>query len=286
MRDTDVSAALLRCNPRNPFRPLDWRWGLASRLAATGARTRRRWVDGWVRRAARYLRRLGPDGRPTRGGRREADPAVAAAAALRSGGDPALLLEVEARLLAGQGYDEVAARCGLDAGVVEAYEKIFLDVVDRRRSVDHLLFRAVDPGASLWSGTPDEGTVLKLFALFLGPHVLDVALHALGVRPAPPGQEPPAEAVRACRIAADVRRLAAAEGGSAALLKVLAVMDEVEAREAGRSAAPVSGPVIAPLDPFPAPAPVAPAEVAADVGGSGDDERSVATPAAPAALAA
>jgi hypothetical protein len=285
MCDHDVSAALLRYHPLSPFRPLDWRWGLGTRLAETGARTRRRWIDGWVRRASRHLRRLAPDGRPTSKRRRAADPAVASAAALRTGGDPALLLEVDARLLAGQSYDEAAARCGLGAAAVEAYERLFFAVTDCLESRDYLLFAAM-PGLNGRPDGPDTASLLKALAYFRGPYVLDVALHALGVRPAPPGREPTAEAVRACRLLADVRRLAAAEGGGAALLKILAVMDEVEAREAGRSAAPVSGPVIAPLDTFPAPAPVAPAAVVADVGESGDDDRSVATPAAPAALAA
>jgi hypothetical protein len=233
-----------RCHPASPFRATDWRWRLAAYLLARGRRGRRRWrSDPWLARALRSQRAARAGAR-----RRARDAEVQAALAFRCGGDPRLRLEVEARLLAGQSYGEVAGRCGLDPAVVEAYEKLFYDVVDQRQATDYVMAFAVDPDGTLRSGAPDAAALVRLFALFGGPLVLDVLLHVLGIRPAPPGEEPPPETVRRARFALLTKRLVL--GGSAdplGGLRLFVLSQELEAAAAAADHTAVCPPIVWPL---------------------------------------
>jgi hypothetical protein len=233
-----------RCHPNSPFRAPAWRWRLAAYLLGRGRRGRRRWrSDPWLARALRFRRAARAGAR-----RRAKDAEVQAALAFRDEGDPRLRLEVEARLLAGQGYDAVAGRCGLDPAVVVAYEKLFYDVVDQRHATDYLMAFAVDPGGTLRSGDPDTSALVRLFALFGGPLVLDVLLHVLGIRPAPPGEEPSPETVRRARFALLTKKLVL--GGSAdplGGLRLFVLSQELEAAAAAAVHTAVCPPIVWPL---------------------------------------
>jgi hypothetical protein len=86
---------------------------------------------------------------------------------------------LEARLLTGEAFDEVARRCGLASDVVESYARLFFDVADYLHARDYLMHRLLPRGAWLGFSPADIALMLKTAALIGGPEVLDVALRAL-----------------------------------------------------------------------------------------------------------
>ena len=119
---------LLDQSPASPHRALEWRWIVAAFLARTGSRTRLRWIDGPVRRAARFLRQAA---RPAKSGRSRppgVDLAIARAESLRSGPAHATRSAVEALLLAGLDDRAIAAEVGLSPDVVDCFHGLFFDV--------------------------------------------------------------------------------------------------------------------------------------------------------------
>jgi hypothetical protein len=156
------------------LRPADWRWRRAQRLVAQGRYFSRRRDHAQTGRAARYLRALARRSRPASEAARHY-PEIHAARRLHEGGS-AVPLMIQARLLARQPIDEVARRTGVPVAVVNAYQGLFFDVVDCLDARDWVLVRAIGMGA--WGGKafPDRGALLKCFAYFGGPLVLDVVL--------------------------------------------------------------------------------------------------------------
>jgi hypothetical protein len=224
--DNNSAARLLECHPHNPFRPVDWRWRLADHLAGYGRRFRQKWIDAWVRRAARFRRLLLRHGDPAHKKVVARDPALATACRLNS--DPRTRLVVEAAILAGESYDAVAARVGLDATVVEAYERVFYAVSDLRSARDWVLFIAI-PGL-YGPSAPDDAALIKMFAYLGGPFVLDLMLDATGLRPAS-GAAPPAT-IALVQLAFAARRLLASGSGPVPSIRLARLVDELEARGA------------------------------------------------------
>src|SRR5436305_2834151 len=120
------------CQLDSPLRPPDWRWNRAGYRHEEGGRSRRGRDDPWVDRAVRFRKALaragGGLGHPKLA---RTDAALHGACRLRSADDPRPRWEVEARLLAGQGADGVAARTGVPADAVGAYGAVFYDVGGR-----------------------------------------------------------------------------------------------------------------------------------------------------------
>jgi hypothetical protein len=83
--------------------------------------------------------------------------------------------EVEARLLAGEGFDQVAEKCGLRASAVEAYHALFFDVRGslRLRSTDYIATVVIGPRRLSGLTAADVDILLKLFGYGGGPLVLD-----------------------------------------------------------------------------------------------------------------
>lgn len=121
-------------NPHNPFQPVDLRWRRCHYLVRHGRRPSRdrddhATFDGW-----RYLldRRTCRDRRDQER-LAQRHPAVAAAYYLSRQtrlAEPLKKAEVEARLLARQEDETIAARCGLSAAAVGAYHDLFFAVRD------------------------------------------------------------------------------------------------------------------------------------------------------------
>jgi hypothetical protein len=112
----DPSGLITDCAPDSPFRALDWRWRLASHIAQGLEPPRKRWADRWVRAAARSLARQA--GEAKRAPRGSAAAALEGACRIRDMDDTRVRQVVEARLLAGLGDDEAAARLGLEPAAV------------------------------------------------------------------------------------------------------------------------------------------------------------------------
>jgi hypothetical protein len=179
---------LVPLHPDRPDRPLDWRWRKAGRLLELDLRWSRRRDDEPTREAKLYLaglRRCRRDAGRDALARRM--PAVAGAVALRDG-EPRLRAAVEARLLAGLPIGVVAARSGLDPGIVERYENLFFNVVDRLGARGWLTHRAIGihPGSGPTAG--DYCSLWRFFAVSGGPVVLEAVLaDTWGAAGLPPG---------------------------------------------------------------------------------------------------
>ncbi len=211
-------------SPRNPLRPLDWRWQMAT--LGEGDEGRPRWLrgDAWTRRARRYIGRMHGREAKTGQGPGEVDRPLAAADRLRSS---ALKGEVELRLLGGQDDATIAARCGLDAGVVAAYGHLFYDVRPLFGHTDALLFTTV--GSRLYD---DDGggveATLKLLAIHGGPFVVD---HLLGG----PGEARTADRQfpEVVRVLTQIRAVDAEGPAGKLLLRLFARMVAADREDAG-----------------------------------------------------
>jgi hypothetical protein len=127
-------ALLPDCSPRSPYRALDWRWRLASFVAAGGRPPRRKWIDASVIRAVRYLDWI--EGRRRR--RPRGFAVTEDAHRVHTALDRTLSGEIELRLLSGQACGDVAAGCGLPSNVVEAYSLLFFDVTEMLKKCDYI----------------------------------------------------------------------------------------------------------------------------------------------------
>jgi hypothetical protein len=170
--------SLLHHSPRCPFRPIDWRWVVAAFLARTNSRTRLRWIDGPIRRAAKYLRWAARPSTSGRSKRSPTDPAIAGAVALRSGPSSPVRTAIEALLLAGVDDRTIAARVGLDDGdVVAAYHDVFFEVRPLLEHSDALLARVF--GEKLYTQAPDTEQAVKLLSFFGGQLVAEALVLAV-----------------------------------------------------------------------------------------------------------
>jgi hypothetical protein len=220
-------AELDLCHPASPFRAPGWRWGYAAFLIEHRLRAPRRHPDAWLLRALRYRRaaaRLKGSSRLAR-----IDPEVHAAVVLGHSGGPRLILELQARLLAGQTYADAAGRCNLDPAVVEAYEQVFYNVCDQLDARDWVVFSTMPD----LHDDPSLETLVKAFALAGGPYVLDAVLAAVGFPAAPPGCEPTPEAVRWARLALETKKLTLSRADPVGVLRLAALAQEIGHPTAG-----------------------------------------------------
>lgn len=82
---------------------------------------------------------------------------------------------LEARLLAGEAPDAIAAKSGLPLRTVQCYARLFFDVADRLASPDYVLTTVLGP--RLQEGTWDYELVWKFFAYLGGAHTLDALMY-------------------------------------------------------------------------------------------------------------
>jgi hypothetical protein len=172
----DLEPVWLECHPRNPCRPLDWRWRVAQVLARSGRPRRFSWIDPPVRRAVRYLRRTAS--RSTAAGARRARPDALMVEAVRLWHAPerSRRQEIEARLLAGQDEDTIAQRMGLAAETIQVGAALFFDVRSQLESRDHLRFAVLGDALSVPGRPITRDIILPLLCLDGGPAVADALL--------------------------------------------------------------------------------------------------------------
>lgn len=163
-------ADLVDLRPDGGLRPPDYRWQLARRLAA-GEFVPWEWLDPWTLLAEEALTTPpglawnAPDLR-----------AAGAARELAERGPYWRRVEVEARILAGETVEAVAAKVGLPTATVAAYAALFYDVAGRLTYpsyVIHSVIRLYMPG-----NESDIGVQARLLAFTGGRHVLDAVLDA------------------------------------------------------------------------------------------------------------
>ena len=173
-------------HPIHSARPVDARWCRITEIADSGIRATHKLDDDWIKRGWRYVKQL-------RACRNQQDrerltldmPDLDAAYRLHTTDNKMERAVVEARLLARQTIEEVAAACGLSVDAVLAYEKIYFQVIGRLEAFAFILWHAirVEP---MFVGLHEEDTdiLLKLFAYKKGPLYMEMMLRYLthGVR--------------------------------------------------------------------------------------------------------
>jgi hypothetical protein len=152
----------------SPTRPPDWRWRRANALIQQNRRLLPRRDDVPTLVAACFLRvsRRNP--------RRAAAefPAVQAAHELHEG-PSSIRNELEGRFLARQSSIEIACAMNIRVPVADAFETTFFSCRDRLDARDWILLAAIG------LAEPDLPPLVKLFAYFGGPFVLDAVLEAV-----------------------------------------------------------------------------------------------------------
>jgi hypothetical protein len=159
--------------PDNPFRPPDWRWRRAADLVDEGGPLSPGHDDGPVREAVRYLRAW-------RGCQAEADRQRLARDMPDLYGAHQLHLarsfqtwEAQARLLTEEPFETIAEKCGCSPRVIDTYHDTFFHVRDRLHVEGYILFEVIGPKAHRGLTEADIDVILKMYAYYGGPIVLD-----------------------------------------------------------------------------------------------------------------
>jgi hypothetical protein len=174
-------------SPSNPRRPIDWRWQRAMLAASGEAPLARRGGDRWVARAMAFQLELEA---ATQAGDLaelvERESAIFwahdiwSAGAGEYQGNP-FRSELEARLLASDQFRNIADRLNMTTQSVEAYERLFFNVIDRRLNRGYLVHQVLGPAVHTGFQVQDYDLVWKLMALLGGPLAVDLMVdHSVG----------------------------------------------------------------------------------------------------------
>lgn len=101
-----------------------------------------------------------------------------------------VVAEVQARILARQSDDEIAARCAVPAGAVKWYEAIFYETRDSLKAHDWILIKAIGPIHSRARSGPDLGAVWRSCGYYGGPLALEAVLAVSRNEPFPESLQP------------------------------------------------------------------------------------------------
>jgi hypothetical protein len=166
---------VLQLRREAPFRPVDWRWQMARLLREQSRRVSRRRDDEWVSLAKQFQTDLAA----CRDDWQLLDlaekyPGVADARHMREdNGAECPRWEVEARLLAEDKPESIAARLALDPRAILAYEALFFNVQDRLHAQSWIVHTVM--GRSIYANLTERQFDLlwKMYGYFGGPFVLD-----------------------------------------------------------------------------------------------------------------
>ncbi|MEM4406681.1 MAG: hypothetical protein QXS68_06515 [Candidatus Methanomethylicaceae archaeon] len=164
----------------SPFRPPDWRWERA-RLTRADSQLRSRLrstEDNWIEQARRFQReheRCTDHYRLLR--LQEKQPVLFAAWDIHFHERQLLKWELQARLLSRDSCASIARRMSLTPEVIDTYEKLFFNVLDRLDQPSYIVQQVF--GESLHAGLRERDFDLlwKLYGYIGGPWVLDAVVH-------------------------------------------------------------------------------------------------------------
>ena len=170
--DTPVSEHCYRACEWDPSLPPHWR-SLCARSLAEGEDTEWPSDDPVVQECTQYVHAVAA-------AKDDAElvavrnrwPALAAAHEIAQRDEPGRW-ELEARLLAGQSDEEIAAQCNIPAEVVNWHEALFCNVRPRLRARAYLLNHVVGAGAQRGFRDDEVGNFWAWVAMGGGPLVLD-----------------------------------------------------------------------------------------------------------------
>jgi hypothetical protein len=168
----------------DPFAPPDWRWQRACQAPEQGRlrRHKRQSDPDWLQPLLALCETVNATGR-----KQPSQPVpqeLLAAYRLFDNGGP-LRWEVEARILAGQSDDEIAAATGMAAGAVSQFERSFFDVRNRLSAVDLVLLEIIGfhPCGGIRPG--DLRTLWHIWGYSAGPKMLEIVMAVSQDRPMP-----------------------------------------------------------------------------------------------------
>lgn len=159
---------------------VDARWKIAKAVSSGMASRRffRKDMDEWVIQALSYLHAL-------KACQTDADreklaanmPHLHGAVLLHESPDKVARGTVEARILARQSLEEVAAACGIAVETVQLYERLFFAVIGKLDAWVHIVCNAFGGGLKYWEQSEDDiDVILKTVGFLRGPHMLDAML--------------------------------------------------------------------------------------------------------------
>jgi len=175
---------MLQYHPNNPLRPTDWRWERARIIRENSFTNKSTTEDEWINISVKFQKALAKV--KTEYGQYELVnkyPDLYFAYALR--GDtlskntekPSQMKhEVEARLLAREPYEQIADRIGCTAKVIEFYEKLFYNVVEKINNTSYILHQAIGPAIYRGMYEKDHDLLWKLYGYFCGSKALDALI--------------------------------------------------------------------------------------------------------------
>lgn len=173
----DQLPPLLHCRREAPQRPPSWRWYLAARLLYSKDQTSHRFSDMDVLEALRFQRWYAA-------AKSEQDyqvlldnlPWIYQATEIWQG-DDLLHSEIEARLLASEDFNSIAAKTGVRVEIVGAYERMFFNVLDRLNAPSWVTNYAI--GKKIHHGLTSKHftTLWKAYGYWGGPLVLDSLIY-------------------------------------------------------------------------------------------------------------
>lgn len=148
-----------------PNRPPEWRWLVGHRMVELNVPPVKNWFDGWTR-AARNLAQSRADGEPDP----QQMPSTLAAERIFKENGPTRW-EIEARTLAQEPANSIAAKCGLTTHRIRAYQQLFFSVEDRIRAHDYVHSIVIGTHEP-WPPT-DVGKVWRYWGYLGGSEVVD-----------------------------------------------------------------------------------------------------------------
>jgi hypothetical protein len=175
-------------HPHDPYRPADWRWQLATFFQRERMRVTRSRGGKYVAQAKNFA--IAWDAASTTADRYtvinehkslfEAWSIFMATGSVQNG-----RWELEARLLAGQSYEEIANTAGIPVDVIEVYERTFFDVRSRLNKPGLIVHAVIKPSLTKGISDRDAGPFWKLFGYCCGPGILDQLIYGFSSRQRP-----------------------------------------------------------------------------------------------------
>jgi len=176
-------STFLRCHRDHPYRPVNWRWERARFLRdANLPKVSRRHDDKYVIKARKFLEALDAcKAEVDQYALLDKQPDLYYAYELWDEPEGADLYhdrnpgryELEARLLAGETRESVAAKLGVRVKVVEWYELLFFNVSDRIKNTSYVLNQVMGPAVHRGLTDRQYDVLWKLLGYFCGPVALD-----------------------------------------------------------------------------------------------------------------
>lgn len=174
---------MLNTFKNSPRRAPHWRWLRAVQIDSGGLRASRA-LDGpdgfeWIRRAVKLKRHF-----ERSGGQHERlyalmlrDSDLFWAHSMWVEEKAPTRWAVEARALAGESDEEIAAKLGTDPGVIAAYIETFFDVRKKRENIDYIVNVVLADAVTRGLQERHYDLLWKMMGFHGGPHVLDAVIN-------------------------------------------------------------------------------------------------------------